>query len=179
MKKIFLIALITFSHFFVFGQQKKPNKNTIPPPIKKKEYPMPEAKRIEDIFMEQTKRCFIYKVEERKDSLLYVSSNLLEYGWAGDNARMVISSYNYDPIKKKEAEQKGYVLLEEKNMQFINGSYKTEKDVLIFTPEKEDRFEKRTFKLVYKPKTNKVDYLKDEKNNKYIAGDCQEPILGQ
>jgi len=179
MKKIFLVILIISTHLFVFGQQKKSKKNTIPPPIKKKEYSIPEAIRIEDIVREQTEKCFVYKIEEKKDSLLYVSNSLLEYGWAGDNARMVITSYHYDPVKKKEAEQKGYVLLEEKDMQFINGSYKAEKNLLIFTPDKLERFEKRIFRLVYRQKTKEIDYLEDEKSNKYVPGDCPEPIVGK
>ncbi|WP_343565735.1 hypothetical protein [Sphingobacterium sp.] len=178
MKKIFLVALIIFTHFIVFGQQKRSKKNTIPPPIKKKEYPIPEAKGIEDLIIEQKKKCFVYKIEEKKDSLLFVNSNLLEYGWAGDNARMVITSYHYDPIKKKEAEQKGDVLLNEEHVQFINGSYKTEKDILIFIPEKADRFKTRAFRLVYKSNVKEIDYLEDEDNNKYIAGDCSEPVVG-
>lgn len=55
MKKIFLIALIIFKDFIVLGQQKKSKKNTIPPPIKKKEYRTPEAIRLENLIIEQKK----------------------------------------------------------------------------------------------------------------------------
>jgi len=179
MKKILLLTLIVLTNSLVSGQQKKSKRKTFPPPIKR-EAPVVMAEPIAEIVPLQPKNCFVFNFEEKKDSLLYVSKSLLEYGWAGDNARMVITSYNYDPVKKKEVEKDGKMLLfHEEKMQFINGSYKFEQDLLIFTPEKTDRFEKRTFRLIYKTKTKKVDYLQDEKNNKYVSGGCQEAMVSR
>ncbi|WP_367330604.1 hypothetical protein [Sphingobacterium multivorum] len=177
MKKISILILIILAHMLCFGQKKKSGKTRLSFPKIERPIDPPEAKRIEDLDLVPMAKCFVYKTEERKDSLLFIIENLLEYGLAGDNARMVITSYSYDPAKKAAAKNKGEVLVEEKSMKFVNGSCKIHNDVLVFTPEKLEKFKVRTFGLIYKPKSKKIDYLKDEESNKFVPGDCLEPTV--
>ncbi len=177
MRKIIILALMIMANILCFGQKKKSGKTNHPFPKIENPTRPPEAKRIEDLDLVSSERCFVYNTEEMKDSLLFVNENLLEYGWAGDNARMVITSYSYDPIKKEAAAKSGYVLLEERKMQFVNGSYKIQNDMLVFTPEKKEKFKTRKFRLLYKSRTKEIDYLIDEGNNKFVPGDCLEPMV--
>ena len=173
MKKIFLFtALLLF--ITASAQKKKPQKIVPPPPIRE----IPPPPKIEKLsFEEDDKKCFVYKNEELKDSLMYVTETLLEYGWHSDLARMIITTYNYDPIKKEQTEKAGYLWGQAKTMQFIEGIFKIEKDVFTFIPTKKDRFETQSFKITYQSKTKKIDFLTDENNNKLQTGECLQPMV--
>lgn len=156
------------------AQKKKPRKIVPPPPVRE----VPPPPKIEELpFEDDHKKCFVFKAEEQKDSLVYVTETLLEYGWNNDLARMIITTYDFDPVKKKEAEEDGYILVQSETMQFINGTYKIEKDVLTFTPEKPEKFKTRLFKITYKSKTKKINFLTDENNNKLQTGECLQPMV--
>lgn len=116
-------------------------------------------------------------MEEKKDSLVYVTETLLEYGWNSDLARIIITSYDYDPIKKKEAKEAGYDLVQTETMQFIDGVFKIEKRTFTFTPDKLDRFKAQLFKITYKPKAKEIEFLIDENNNKLQPGECLQPMV--
>lgn len=173
MKKIFLFTALLLC-ITASAQKKKPQKIVPPPPVRK----IPLPPKIEKIsFEEDDKKCFVYKNEELKDSLMYVTETLLEYGWNMDRARMIITTYDYDPVKKKEAEEAGYTLIQAETMQLIEGVFKIEKDIFTFIPTKKDRFETQSFKITYQSKTKKVDLLTDENNNKLQTGECLQPMV--
>ena len=155
-----------------FGQQKKTKKA---PLIKApKILPPPEPKELSE---GDSKKCFVYKSEEQKDSIVYVTENLLEYGWAGSNARLIITTYNYDLAKKKQLEKDGEILTQSQSLHFIDGKYRIEKNIFNFTPDKSENYEDRIFKLIYKPKTQNVESLKDEKDHPYTKGECLQPMI--
>lgn len=173
MKKLIMITALLMC-FVGSAQKKKPKKIVPPPPVKE----VPPPPKIEELpFEDDEKKCFVFKAEEQKDSLTYVTETLLEYGWNNDLARMIITTYDFDPVKKKEAEEDGYTLVQSETMQFINGIFKIEKDVFTFTPEKSEKFKNQLFKITYKSKTKKVDFLTDENNNKLQTGECLEPMV--
>ncbi|MEG1021476.1 MAG: hypothetical protein RSE50_08160 [Myroides sp.] len=173
MKKLIMITALLMC-FVGSAQKKKPKKIVPPPPVKE----VPPPPKIEELpFEDDKKKCFVFKAEEQKDSLTYVTETLLEYGWNNDLARMIITTYDFDPVKKKEAEEDGYILVQSETMQFINGTYKIEKDVFTFTPEKSENFKKQLLKINYKDKTKKVDFLRDENNNKLQTGECLQPMV--
>ena len=173
MKKLIMITALLMC-FVGSAQKKKPKKIVPPQPVKE----VPPPPKIEELpFEDDDKKCFVYKNEEQKDSLTYVTETLLEYGWNNDLARMIITTYDFDPVKKKEAEEDGYTLVQSETMQFINGTFKIEKDVFTFTPEKSEKFKTQLFKITYKSKTKKVDFLTDENNNKLQTGECLEPMV--
>lgn len=173
MKNVFMIAALLLC--FVGSAQKKKSRKIVPPPPVRE---IPPPTKIEEIYVEDdSKKCFVYKAEEQKDSIVYVTETLLEYGWASDLARMIVTTYDYDPVKKKEVEEAGYAWGQTKNLQFIDGVFKIEKDVFTFTPDKLDRFKTKLFKITYKPKTNKIAFLTDEDNNNLQTGDCIEPMV--
>lgn len=177
MRKIFIATCLVFIGISVFGQAGKSN-NIPAPALLKEEAPLAQVRAKKVAVREEGENCFSYTAEEQKDSLVYVIENLLEYGWSGDNARTVVTRYSYDPVKKNEEEKEGRTFFAPRQqMQFINGSYKVEENILIFTPDKVDKHPKRTFKILYNLKTNKVDGLIDENNNKYMPGECLEPII--
>ena len=167
--KHLIFILTAFSCGVVFGQQKdttqislqisEPNPKIIP-------YAelLPEDR-------EETKQCFVYITEKQKDSLVYVTENLLEYGWNGSNARIVITTYNYEVSKKKKINN----IVTKKQLQFIDGEYKIDNGKLTFTPNKDEKFEQKTFNLIYNKM--KIDYLEDENGNKYTSGGCSQPIM--
>lgn len=163
MKNI-LVLIGLLSSSYTFAQVRKPTP--IPPP--------PKPAKVSE---QKSEKCFLYTTEERKDALVYVTENLLEYGWAGSNARMIITTFNYDPLKKEKVEKEGYVYAQSKSMQFINGSYKIEKDILSFSPEKPDKFKQRRFKIYYKAKTKNEAYLEDEAKHPFKPGKCLEPMV--
>ena len=165
MKKLIMITALLMC--FVGSAQKKKPKKEVPPPPEIEELP----------FDDDDKKCFVFRAEEQKDSLTYVTETLLEYGWNNDLARMIITTYDFDPVKKKEAEEDGYTLVQSETMQFINGTFKIEKDVFTFTPEKSEKFKTQLFKITYKSKTKKVDFLTDENNNKLQTGECLQPMV--
>lgn len=178
MKGIFIVTFLIFTKALVFGQMESSSPINILASIKQKA-PLEQVGATKESFVQQTENCFVYTTEQQKDSLVYVSESLLEYGWAGANARMVITRYTYDPVKKEAVEKEGRkFFFPNQELQFINGTYKTEENTLIFTPDKVDQYEERTFKIVYTLKTNNIDYLVDEDNNNYLRGDCLEPVVG-
>ncbi|MDR2238784.1 MAG: hypothetical protein LBE92_21935 [Chryseobacterium sp.] len=117
-------------------------------------------------------------MKPKNDSMLLETKRTLEYDESGNNARIIISSKEYDPIKDQQAKKEGNRLVWQETAELINGRYKIENSILTFTPEKLNNNEVRTFKLVYKLKTKNLDYLKDEMNNKYGVGNCSKPIVG-
>ncbi|WDF45734.1 hypothetical protein PQ459_12595 [Chryseobacterium sp. KACC 21268] len=174
MKNVLILSLLILNGL-AFGQQKKTKKA---PPIVKQNLPEPpKAKDYETIISEDSKKCFVYKVEEKKDSLVYVTENLLEYGWAGSNARLIITTYNYDASKKNPKYKSGDIYAPSQRLRYIDGHYKIEKNTLNFTPDKAENYQNRTFKLVYKPKTQNVESLKDENNHPFKKGDCSQPTI--
>lgn len=173
MKNVFMIAALLLC--FVGSAQKKKSRKIVPPPPVRE---IPPPTKIEEIYVEDdSKKCFVYKAEEQKDSIVYVTETLLEYGWASDLARMIVTSYDYDPIKKKEAKEAGYDLVQAETMQFIDGVFKIENGTFTFTPDKLDRFKTQLFKITYKPKTKEVEFLIDENNNKLQTGECLQPMV--
>ena len=172
MKNVFMIAALLLC-FVGSAQQKKPKKIVPPPPVKE----VLEPPKIEAPKKDDSKKCFSFKMEEKKDSLVYVTETLLEYGWNSDLARIIITSYDYDPIKKKEAKEAGYDLVQAETMQFIDGVFKIENGTFTFTPDKLDRFKTQLFKITYKPKTKEVEFLIDENNNKLQTGECLQPMV--
>lgn len=177
MKSLIIITALLSCSSIAFAQQKKPNKTKTPPPkIKpapKVLLPPPIAK-IPDMYKEQ---CYIYNSEETKDALINQTKTFVEYGWSGDNARIIIERKEYDPVKEKEAQEKGYSLVWNETAQYINGKYKIDKNILTIIPDKSDQFQSQKFKLIYKAKTKEVDYLQDDKNNKYKIGECPLPVI--
>lgn len=178
MKGIFIVTFLIFTKALVFGQMENSSPiNTLTSIIQ--ETPLEQVGATKESFVQQTENCLVYTVAQQKNSLVYVSESLLEYGWAVNNARMVITRYTYDPIKKEAVEKEGRkFFFPNQELQFINGTYKTEENTLIFTPDKVNKHQKRTFKIVYNPETNKIDYLVDDDNNNYLRGDCLEPVVG-
>lgn len=174
MKNLFVVTLVMLS-VSAFGQQKKTRK--APPITPPKLLPPPEPKKLEELSEGDYKKCFIYKSEEQKDSSVYVTENLLEYGWAGSNARFVITTYNYDAAKKSQAEKEGQIYTQSQRLRYIDGTYTIQKNILNFIPDKVENYQNRTFKIIYKPKTQKVQSLKDESNKQYKTGGCPEPII--
>ena len=176
MKKAFIIfGIIACS--FAFGQKNKSSKprRIAPPPVR--EAAPPPVEKLSPIPEREEEKCFVNKQEEQKEDLIYVKETLLEYGWASTNARMVITTYNYDPIKKEEAEKNGDRLLYSQSLQFIEGDFKIEKGNLIFTPTKADKFKKKIFKFYYQPKTQKILHLEDENKQLLKTGKCLEPTI--
>lgn len=174
MKNTTIIFALLISSF-AFGQKKKPSKPIGPPPVIQHapEEKVPEIVRTET----ETEKCFVYNTEYQKDSRIFVTENLFEYGWAGSNARLIITKYDYDFVKKKETEKEGYVYAQTKTSQFIEGDFKIENKILTFSPNKKDKFEKRTFKLFYKSNSKNVDYLEDQDKNKFAVGACLQPSV--
>ncbi|MBV6878539.1 hypothetical protein NG800_001490 [Epilithonimonas ginsengisoli] len=173
MKTVFVIILIMMSGL-TFGQQKKTKK--APPITPPTLLPPPEVKKLED-YSKDEKKCFIYKSEEQKDSIVYVTENLLEYGWAGSNARFVITTYNYDAAQKSQTEKDGQIYAQSQRLRYIDGKYTIQKNILNFTPDKAENYQNRTFKIIYKPKSQKVESLKDESSHQYKKGGCTEPTI--
>ena len=169
-----LLVLAVASSGLGYGQKKKPAKILPPPPIvmPKKAEP-PQSLSIQD----DAKKCFVYVNEVTKDSMVNVTETLLEYFPSGSNARMVITTYQYDPELKKKLSGSGETLAQTQQLQFIEGKYTIEKGTLTMTPSKKDQFEPRRFKLVNKPKTQTLLHLKDEQNHLYKKGKCLEPVI--
>jgi len=176
MKNLFIITILLIC-IFALGQKKKSTKMAPPPVVAPKINPPATKKAPDFTYWNNAAKCYIYRTEEKKDSLVYVTENLLEYGWVASNARMIITTYSFDPIKKQQVEKDGYIYGQSKTMQYIDGEFALEKGNLTFTPNKKDKFDVRHFKLVYKPKTQKVNYIKDENDRPYKIGDCPVPTV--
>lgn len=168
MKNLFFLFAVFMSYNTVQAQ-KRSNK-IIPPKI--------TETKIRMISKDETKKCFVYVTNEPKNnSMILETKSILEYDESDNNARIIINSKEYDPIKDQQAKKEGNSLVWQETAEHINGTYKIDNDILTFTPEKLDHYEIRNLKLVYKPKTKKFDYLKDEVNNKYVVGDCSKSIV--
>lgn len=154
--------------------QKRTDMSLPPPPVRVEP---PLSKRAPVLILEKEEQCFVYKAEQHKDSLVYVAETLLQYGWNADMARMVLTTYTYDPVKKAKAEEAGYDLLSEKHIRFIDGRFKLEKDHLIFIPDKPDKFKPCTFRVIYQVKTDQIKHLIDENDRTLNKGDCPVPIV--
>lgn len=174
MKNIFIILLVMLNAL-ALGQQKKSKKQAVnkPPTL----LPPPKIDRSEYPTSDNSKKCFVYKTEETKDSSVYVTENLLEYGWAGSDARFIITTYNYDAAKKGQNEKDGQIYAQSQRLRYINGTYTIQKNILTFIPDKAENYQNRTFKLSYKPKTQKVQSLQDEDSRLYKKGECAEPTI--
>lgn len=174
MKKLILCLAILTCSTMAFAQQKKTTK-TRTTPRKVEQPPVIIPPPSDELTV--TNYCFVYLHEEKKGDMVHADNTILEYGWAGQNARMVIESKEYDPIKEKEAKEKGEHLVWEETVQYINGKFKITNDVLTFMPDKPERYKTRVFKVIYKGKSKEPDYLIDEHKNKYLPGDCPTPII--
>ncbi|MCD9855884.1 hypothetical protein LUD75_14255 [Epilithonimonas sp. JDS] len=174
MKNVFIIFLLMLS-CLAFGQKKKTKK----PAITKSPtlLPPPRVDRSENLSSEDSKKCFVYKTEEQKDSSVYVTENLLEYNLSGSNARFIITTYNYDASKKSQTEKDSQIYAQSQRLRYIDGTYTIQKNTLNFIPDKAENYQNRTFKLIYKPNTQKVQSLKDEANLQYKKGECSEPMI--
>ena len=173
MKQLIMITAL-FMCFLGSAQQKKPRKVIQPAPVKE----VLEPPKIQELTVkDDSKKCFSFKMEEKKDSLVYVTETLVEYGWNSDLARMIITTYDYDPIKKKEAKEAGYDLVQTETMQFIDGVFRIEKGIFTFTPDKLDRFKTQSFKITYKPKVKEIEFLIGENSNKLQPGECLQPMV--
>lgn len=173
MRNLLLLIAVAGSSV-AYGQKKKSTKNLPPPPIvmpTKAEPPQSLAKE------DNSKKCFVYVNEVPKDSMVAVTENLLEYFPSGSNARMIITTYQYDPEVKKKLSGSGETLAQTQQLQFIEGKYTIEKGTLTMTPNKKDQFEPRRFNLVNKPKTQTLLHLKDEQNHLYKKRKCLEPMI--
>ena len=155
-----------------FGQQNKTKK--APPITPPKLISPPEVKIPEYPSEDDSKKCFVYTTEEQKDSRVYVTESLLEYGWASTNARIIITTYDYDPAKKQENED-AYIF--SKSLEFIEGDFKIENGKLGFMPEKSDKYQKQIFRLINKSKSKTIEYLEDEKKHQYKEGECLQPTI--
>lgn len=168
---LFMILLVCSTGAFA---QKK--KRSIPPPPVIMEAPPKIQKPYVDEEEDETK-CFVYTHKEEKGGIVFVTENLLEYGWNNDMARMIITNYEYDPIAEKEAEEKGYVLAKSKQLQFIDGHFKITNDTFTFTPTNTNEFKTEIFKINFENKTKKVKQLKNQDNELFVKGACLEPMV--
>lgn len=117
--------------------------------------------------------CFIFSLKEQKnDTMVLETEKMLEFNRSGKHVKLIIRSVEYDPIKEKAANDEGYNLVWKRYIQYINATYKIDKKYLIFTPDEVDSYNPQTFKLFYK--NNKVDYMQDENNNRYININCPD-----
>lgn len=69
------------------------------------------------------------------------------------------------------------ILGQSATLQYIDGTFSIENELLNFVPMATGRSESRTFKLVFEPGTHKVDYLNNANNNKYSRGKCHENTI--
>ena len=168
MKNIFLVTTLLLGSF-TMAQKKTSKKKIVPPEILEP----PVAEPLE----ERKDKCYIYPTQEKKDNMVYTKSSMLEYGGSYVRARMIITTSEYDASKKKEVEDSGRIFGHPSQIQIIQGTFTLDKNTVHFTPDKTDKYEKRTFQLVNKPKSTTPDYVKDEKNNIWKEGPCLEPMI--
>lgn len=168
MKNLFIIITLLLGSF-TFAQKKTTTKPIVKPaPLESPKVNYPK---------EAVDKCYIYTAEEKKDNLVQKTETLMEYGGSSIRARIIVTKTNYDPAEKIKADKEGYIYTQPSTIQFIEGKYNLENNTLHFTPDKADKFEKRTFKLVNKPKSKTLDYMKDENNNILKEGSCKEPVI--
>ena len=168
MKNLFFIITLLLGSFF-FAQK----KTTTKPIVKPARLEPPPTSRPEMA----VDKCYIYSTEEKKDNLVQKTETLMEYGGSSIRARIIITKTNYDPAEKMKADKEGYIYAQPSTKQFIEGKYTLENNTLHFAPDKSDKYEKRIFKLVNKPKSKTLDYMKDENNNILNEGSCAEPMV--
>lgn len=119
----------------------------------------------------------VFKTEKETDSLLYVKEMLLEYGWNNKLARIIETTYEYNPVKERKAKENGYVLAYSKQLQFIEGVFRIEQNIFTFIPDKSDKFKPQIFRIIRQSKTNHEIKFINEENNVFIKGDCLEPMI--
>lgn len=168
---LFMILLVCATGAFA---QKK--KRSIPPPPVIMEAPPKIQKPYVDEEEDETK-CFVYTHKEEKDRIVFVTENLLEYGWNNAMARMIITTYDYDPVAQKEAEKEGYIIAQSKQLQFIDGHFKITNDTFTFTPTNTNEFKTEIFKISFEGKTKKIKQLKNSDNQLFEKGTCLEPTI--
>lgn len=129
----------------------------------------------------QTKKCFLHATEVIKDSVVYVTQNLLEYGYEDNKARILITTYDYDLVKEKLAKLNGSSLTKLETIQFVDGTYKIEKNLLTFKPDDAINFKTTQFKISFKPKSSTIQFLTNKTGEKYVKGECyvDSPSLGK
>ena len=167
-----MLILIILLQAAAFGQNR--TDKPVPPPVR---IAPPPSKREPVLIVEKEEQCFMYKAEQHKDSLVYVTETLLKYRWNSDRARIMLTTYTYDPVEKAKAEEAGYDLLSEEYVQFIDGRVKLEKNHLIFIPDKPEKFKSHTFTVIYQAETDQVKCLMDENNHILSTSDCPLPIV--
>lgn len=172
MRKL-MLATVLLTSCFAFGQKKTAKKQSVPPIVK----PAPiETPKIEQpISYDDEEKCFIYTKDEKKDNLVYNTEKLLKYGWASNNARIIITSYNYDPVEKQKAESSGDILGYPIKTQYIDGKYRIEKNTVFFTPDKTDKSDNQNFQLIYQSK--KLHHAIDNQNNILTKIKCPEQSI--
>ncbi|NGF56090.1 hypothetical protein G5B00_06130 [Parapedobacter sp. SGR-10] len=171
--KQLLLLLSTLVASTAFAQV-KPGK--IPPPpqrIKLEETPQPHKSEPVD----NTKKCFGYNTETTKGDTTFVKESLLEFGGNGKLGRIVITTYDYNTEEKKKAKENGRIFAPSQQLQFIEGKYKIEGKMLIFTPDKTDKFPVRKFTLQINPNSNTVEKVLDNDKNEWTTANCFEPII--
>lgn len=174
MKNLIIIIILACSSI-TFAQKKK-TPRIVPPPPPVREAP-PVA--IESLTKEDdnSTKCFVYTTKEEKEGRVFVTESLLEYGWNNDLARMIITNYDYDPVAEKEANEKGYIIGQLKQLQFIEGTFRVGKGVLTFEPEKLDLFKTESFKILFEGKDKKVKHLTNSRNEVFEKGECLKPMV--
>lgn len=168
MKNIFLVTTLLLSSFTMAQKKTTTKKIVRTAPLEP-----PVAKRLE----EAKDKCYVYATQEKKDNKVYKKESLLEYGGSSIRARIIITTSEYDDGKKTEAEDTDRISGQSSQMQIIHGTFTLDKNTVHFTPDKIDKYEKRTFQLVNKPKSKTLDYVKDENNNIWKEGSCMEPMI--
>lgn len=168
-----MLATVVLTSCLTFGQKKMAKKESVPPIVK----PAPVKEQIieKPIFYDNEEKCFIYTTEEKKDNLVYHTEKLLKYGWASNNARIIITTYNYDPVEKQKTESSGDILGYPIKTQYIDGKYRIEKNTVFFTPDKADKFDKQNFQLIYKSKT--LDHAIDNQDNILKKVKCSQQSI--
>jgi len=168
MKNIFLVTTLLLGSFTMAQKKTTTKKIVRPAPLEP-----PVAKKLE----EAKDKCYIYPTREKKGNMVYNKESLLEYGGSSIRARIIITTSEYDAVKKKEVEDSGRIFGHPSQMQIIYGTFTLDKNTVHFTPDETDKYEKRTFQLVNKPKSKTLDYVKDENNNIWKEGSCKEPMI--
>lgn len=153
--------------------------NTPPPPPPPPEPPQLIAPSISEIpvLEDEETKCFTYLEKSEKNGRVYYKNHLLEFGWNGDNARIVITEYDYEKEVAEKIDKGEDVIATTETLQFIEGSYTIENEKLIFIPEKEKFSDyKKDFIINYSDNSKKsIKELKDKKNS-WKKGDCLEKV---
>lgn len=174
MKYLFMFVVLMVSGG-TFAQKKK-TPRIVPPPPPVREAPPVAIESLAKDEDDDTK-CFVYTTKEEKEGRVFVTESLLEYGWNNNLARMIITNYDYDPVAEKKANEKGYIIGQSKQLQFIEGTFRVAKGVLTFEPEKLDLFKTESFKILFEGKDKKVKHLTNSRNEVFEKGECLKPMV--